>query len=76
MNWGNLWMGFIIRLWSVTRSGLHSWVCCGDSQVAWRQDTGPTDFKAVHSHARLPRMLLGPCTRPGPTAPRIQTASK
>lgn len=29
MNCGNLWMGFIIRLYSVTRSGLASWHCCG-----------------------------------------------
>lgn len=28
MNCGNLWMGRIIRLWSVTRSGLESWLSC------------------------------------------------
>lgn len=34
MNCGNLWMGRIIRLWSVTRSGLESWLSCREGRQA------------------------------------------
>lgn len=40
MNCGNLWMGRIMRLWSVTRSGLESWLSWkeeGQAQCGWRQ---------------------------------------
>lgn len=38
MNCGNLWMGRIMRLWSVTRSGLESWLSCREgwqAQCKW-----------------------------------------
>lgn len=34
MNCGNRWMGRIIRLWSVTRSGLESWLSYGEEGQA------------------------------------------